>query len=85
MENGDDMITSYLAEKANHTHKYTAYVRLDTDNPPTCTEAGKAVYACVNCSDKTVLKDAPALGHDWGEWTVTTQPTLDADGEMTRV
>ena len=56
----------------------------DAEQGPTCTEAGKAVYACVNCADKTVLKDADALGHVWGEWAVTTEATLDADGEMTR-
>ena len=90
MENGDDIdelvedITAYLAEKANHTHKYTVDNGYDTENPPTCTEAGKKVFACANCEDKTVLKDAAALGHDWGEWTVTREATLDEDGEQTR-
>ncbi len=90
LTNGDPIdeivedITSYLAEKANHTHKYTEFVDYDAEQGPTCTEAGKAVYACVNCADRTVLKDADALGHVWGEWTVTTEATLDADGEKTR-
>ena len=90
INNGDDIdelveeITAYLAEKANHTHKYTVDNGYDTENPPTCTEAGKKVFACVNCEDKTVLKDAAALGHDWGEWTVTREATLDEDGEQTR-
>jgi hypothetical protein len=26
-----------------------------------------------------------ALGHDWGEWVVTGEPTEYAEGEMTRV
>mgnify|MGYP002625383580 CR=1 FL=1 len=90
MENEDDIdelvedITAYLAEKANHTHKYTVDKGYDSENPPTCTEAGKKVFACVNCDDKTILKDADALGHDWGEWTVTKEATLDEDGEQTR-
>lgn len=32
--------------------------------PPTCTEVGKEVTACINCSEKTE-KELPATGHDY--------------------
>ena len=52
--------------------------------PPTCTEAGSydEVVYCTACkaeiSRKTVTD--PALGHDWGEWTVVKEATEEADG-----
>ena len=91
MNNGEEIdelveeFSAYLAQKANHTHKYTVDMGYDSENTPTCTEAGKKIFACENCSDKTILNNVAALGHDWGEWTVTTEATLDADGEMTRI
>lgn len=52
----------------------------------TCTEPGKeADQKCSRCDaviDGTVI---PALGHDWGEWTVTRQATETAEGVETRV
>ena len=52
--------------------------------PATCTEAGShdEVVYCTACkaelSRKTVTD--PALGHDWGEWTVVKEATEEADG-----
>ena len=51
---------------------------------PTCTEDGShdEVVYCTACnaeiSRKTVTD--PALGHDWGEWTVVKEATEEADG-----
>ncbi len=90
IENGEDIdekveeITALLSKKDENKHKYTEFVGYDEENGPTCTEPGKAVYACVNCSDKTVLKDADALGHDWGEWVTVKEPDYGVDGEAKR-
>ncbi|WP_405358527.1 phosphatidylinositol-specific phospholipase C domain-containing protein [Ruminococcus sp.] len=35
--------------------------------------------------DQTIQIELPALGHDWGEWTVTKEATLTEEGEETRV
>ena len=59
----------------------------------TCEAAGvKAHKECSQCGEcydaqDNVMTDIsiPALGHDWGEWTVTKQPTTDEFGEETRV
>ena len=86
-EDIDDLveaITEYLAEKAQHKHKYTVLSDEPSANPATCTLAGTAIYVCENCADKSTLKDAPALGHEWGEWAVTREATLDEDGELSR-
>ena len=56
----------------------------------TCTEAGRIVYtASVRFGGQTYTdeKEAeiPALGHDWGPWTVTSEPTETAPGEEAHV
>ena len=53
----------------------------------TCTEAGKtAGKHCGDC-DKVLeeQKEVKALGHDWGEWTVTKEATTTEEGVETRV
>ena len=65
--------------------------------PATCEEAGRAAYwvceqdggafadgrgAAAVSEDDLVI---PALGHAYGEWTVTTPPTCEEDGEEQRV
>ncbi len=55
---------------------------------PTCTEAGSydMVVYCEVCGEElsreTVTVDP--LGHEWGEWVVTTEPTCTEEGEETR-
>lgn len=49
----------------------------------TCEADGKDVYRNRDL-DLSVTVILPALGHDWGEWTVTTEPTADAEGAAER-
>ena len=55
----------------------------DTKTPPTCTEAGEKGRECSRCGMKETEK-IPALGHDWGDWTVTTPATCTNEGVETR-
>ena len=67
----------------------------DPDDPvrenvvePTCTEPGShdEVVYCKGCGaeiSRTEVTD-PALGHDWGAWEITKEPTETEDGEETR-
>ena len=56
------------------------------EQPATCTEAGhKAGTKCSVCgATLSGMEEIPALGHDWGEWTVTTSPTCTEKGEEKR-
>ena len=60
---------------------------------PTCTRSGhNAYYECNACHKKFETMASteeydptiPALGHNWGEWVVTTAPKCNAEGEETR-
>ena len=49
----------------------------------TCTESGSEIETCTRC-DYTTHKELAALGHDFGEWTVTTKPTCTEKGTETK-
>ena len=66
--------------------------------PATCTEPGHiAYYACRGCDNiyldengETILNPdydiyTEALGHDWGDWTVVTEPSATEEGYEERV
>ncbi len=57
-----------------------------TEHTATCDTAAYTEYKCNNsgCTLSYNEYKDNALGHDWGEWTVTTPATNDADGVMTR-
>ena len=52
----------------------------------TCTETGTATYTYEKDGQKIVAATVtlPALGHDWSAWAVTTKPTAEAEGALTR-
>ena len=57
---------------------------------PTCDNGGSLVYKAVASFKETEYSDSKtvalaALGHAWGEWTVTTPATCTEVGEETRV
>ena len=49
----------------------------------TCTEKGVKTYTCKNCGE-TKTEEIPALGHSFGEWTITKYATCKETGLMTR-
>ena len=54
-----------------------------------CSAEGSTVCTATAAYDgetwtQTRSKTLPALGHDWGEWAVTTEPSCTADGVETR-
>ena len=64
---------------ARCVHDYKSVV-----TEPTCTAKGYTTHTCSYCGDSYVDDYVEALGHAWGEWTVTTPPTCEAKGEETR-
>lgn len=61
-----------------HIHAYA-----DSVVKPTCTDAGYTNYICA-CGDSFTDSHVDALGHSWGQWVTTKEPTTDAEGEQTR-
>ena len=66
-------------DETPHVHSYT-----DTVTPPTCTEQGYTTHTC-SCGASYVDTYVSALGHDFGEWSVTTSPSCTEKGTETRV
>lgn len=64
--------------KQEFNHKWS-----DTETLPTCTKDGEKGRVCSRCGMKETEK-IPALGHDWGAWTVTTPATCTKEGVETR-
>ena len=61
-------------------HNYTSTV-----TPPTCTEQGYTTYTCSRCGNSYVDNYTNALGHSFGEWTITKAPTCTEKGVETRI
>ena len=66
-----------MEQKFNHDWHYT-------ETLPTCTKDGEKVGECSRCGMKTTEKIS-ALGHEWGDWTVTTPATCTNEGVETRI
>ena len=56
-----------------------------TVTPPSCTEGGYTTFTCSNCSDSYTTDETEPLGHDWGDWTLTTPAGETTPGVETRV
>ena len=52
--------------------------------PPTCTGQGCTVYTCSVCNESYGDNYIEALGHSFGEWTVTKEATILEYGTRTR-
>ena len=56
----------------------------------TCTAKGETTYTSGTFENEAfevqskTLENVPALGHDWGPWKVTKQPTVTSKGAKTR-
>ena len=53
--------------------------------PATCTEKGWNAYETCSRCDYTTYAEMTALGHNYGEWTVTKEATVEENGEEQRV
>ena len=53
---------------------------------PTCIATGMGELACTrdNCNHTEAFGEIPALGHDWGNWGITTNSTCTTEGVETR-
>ena len=56
-------------------HDYEAVV-----TAPTCTEGGYTTYTCSRCGDSYIDDETEALGHSYGEWITSFEPTCTDQG-----
>ncbi len=73
-----DHPTTTAPTGASHTHSY-----IETVTAPTCTEAGYTLHTCP-CGDTYRDTEVAAIGHNWGEWETTLEPTTGAEGKRER-
>ena len=66
-----------MKQEFNHDWHYM-------ETSPTCTKDGEKVGECSRCGMKETEKIS-ALGHEWGDWTVTTPATCTNEGVETRI
>lgn len=72
-----------LSYEAGSGHTHT-WVKGET-HAPTCTEEGYTEYTCSGCDETKHDDIVAALGHAWGDWSVTTPAICTEHGVETRV
>ncbi len=65
-------------------NKYGEHDYEEDSVEPTCVEDGYTHRVCTICGKEDKEQTSPALGHRFGEWVFTIQPTVDKAGEMKR-
>ena len=88
---GSAVATLTVSSATTHTHTLvkTEAVAADcttagTEAYWTCSDCGKMFSDAAGTTEITAPVTIAALGHDWGEWTVTTPATETTDGVETR-
>ena len=70
----------------SHIELRDATVTSEVTTAATCTETGVTTYtATYDGHTETKIETTKALGHDWGEWIIITEPTNDEAGLERRV
>ena len=55
-----------------------------TTQAPTCTESGYDLHRCTRCGKTTKANETAAMGHQFGDWQITKNPTVQATGAQVR-
>ena len=88
-ENNASVTATRVCQEDNtHVESETVETVSEETTAPSCTETGVRTYTATFTNSafasQTKTETIAALGHDFGEWTVTTQPTCTEAGEETR-
>lgn len=73
-ECGMTTVVELEVDPDNHNYMITARVAA------TCENDGYEIYTCIGCLDSNKKTTDKAIDHDWGDWTITVNPTVDAEG-----
>ena len=87
LKTGNDVLKAVKVGEGLHPTCVEHKTELQNVVEATCTEKGySGDQVCTVCGQTIEKgKEVEALGHDWGEWTVTKEPTATEKGEQTRV
>jgi penicillin-binding protein 1A len=79
--NSNTTDTNTNTTNTTHTHEWVE----DKENSKAadCEKDGYTAYKCTGCNE-TKKETIKALGHSYGEWTVTKEATADSEGEKQR-
>ncbi len=83
-ETGLETRTCHCGETETQTVAALGHDYVATVTDPSCTEGGYTTYVCQRCGDSFVDDHTDPLGHSFGEWVVTVEPTCTEDGEQVR-
>ena len=86
---GSVTATSTCVLDHSHVAAETAKTASEVTKAATCTEKGETTYTAAFessafATQTETLANVAALGHDWGEWEVTTPATEASEGVETR-
>ena len=89
-DNSTCTATRICSKDASHVETETVAVTAEITKPATCTEKGETTYTATFENEAFTVQpkvledvDIDMDAHDWGEGTVTKEPTLDEEGERT--
>lgn len=86
-EKGEKKLVCSCGEKKKESIPALGHKEARKVIPPTCTEEGYIIIYCDRCGE--IIKDKadikPALGHDFGEWIITREPTATEYGRKQKV
>ena len=74
-----DPVDPSTPSEPEHEHEYVAVM-----TKATCLDVGFTTYTC-DCGDTYVGDRIEATGHQWSDWVVTKEPTVDETGEAVSI
>jgi len=77
-EHREERVLERLSPTGDHVYELVEQVEA------ACTEDGYSLFACAYCG-ASYRDMATAVGHTWGEWQITREPTVAEEGERQRV
>ena len=72
---GETSSVKFAVEVNEHEHTY----KYQITKVATCTEMGIGTYTCSICGE-SYTEEIPALGHDYGDWTIIKEATYTEEG-----
>ena len=65
-------------------NNHAGNIKVETTKDPTCTTVGTQVERCTACNKTLKTENIDALGHSWGDYTITTPANCVTEGVKER-